>query len=730
MKLDIAKNQVESGSQEVTSRKMTIRSQDMHIIINILRSKMYSNPIRTICQEIMSNARDAHREYGNPNTPIEIKLPDKYDPTFYIKDFGVGITPDRMWDVFINYGASTKRNDNIETGGFGLGAKSPFAYTDQFSIISVTPDENNNLITRQYVAVIKGESGYVDEVLSRPSTDNEYRGTTISIPVNPNNFSSFRQWVINTAEYWDIKPIVKSKDEKIEWPKHDNMFEADNGKWTIEHVSKFNDNSPKAVVDGIVYPINYNSIVNYNDKNKNEELYKLKNYNIRLFFNIGEIQLTATREEIDYSNEETVNLIRNRLKEIIDELIKKISKKIDHCQNLWEAYFEWAKLRHDINCIINSIQWKGITVNNHCINTGRSSIYKFERSRNTYDGIKRSTNCSINLGNDINRVLLAIDDFDYVNPSRSKIAYLFEKNPNVDFIYVLKFHDYINKDYQGNEIKKSAKEIFAEDNKVCHFDKMNYIDLATTPKRKIKRSKNNSNNKRTYTKGRKLSNNGYNYNTSWKEVEEIDIENGSGYYVELYNKESYLEPNEKKYISRLDLINIKRIFNVEVYGIQRRYIKKLGKGWKPFIQLIDQKLKELDQKTIEILEDNDKNNNQFSYDKLIISNSIFKDILQDHSLNQKTKDLFNEWKELSALDKRKNTDLIHMEILEKYSNFQPSKKNIKINNKNIKYFYDLIYNKYHLLFYILKNNCYNYYYNKSLLRQDIINYLNCKENNY
>ena len=39
---------------------------DVGMMFEILRSKMYSNPIQTICREYISNAVDSHREAGCP----------------------------------------------------------------------------------------------------------------------------------------------------------------------------------------------------------------------------------------------------------------------------------------------------------------------------------------------------------------------------------------------------------------------------------------------------------------------------------------------------------------------------------------------------------------------------------------------------------------------------------------------------------------------------------------
>ena len=118
-------------------------SDDNPIIFEILRDKMYSNKIGSICREVASNSRDANRESGKADTPITIEI-IKPDQLMYIgeesicfQDNGIGITPDRMENIFVKYAASTKRDTNGQTGGFGLGAKTPFAYTDTSTVVTV-----------------------------------------------------------------------------------------------------------------------------------------------------------------------------------------------------------------------------------------------------------------------------------------------------------------------------------------------------------------------------------------------------------------------------------------------------------------------------------------------------------------------------------------------------------------------------------------------------------------
>ena len=108
---------------------------DVSTVIEILRNRLYSNPIQTLVQEYICNARDAMREANTwGKTPLVIGVPNAVNPLFTVRDFGLGLTPDRVEKVFVLYGASTKRDSNNQTGGFGIGAKSAWSYTDSFTV--------------------------------------------------------------------------------------------------------------------------------------------------------------------------------------------------------------------------------------------------------------------------------------------------------------------------------------------------------------------------------------------------------------------------------------------------------------------------------------------------------------------------------------------------------------------------------------------------------------------
>jgi DNA topoisomerase VI subunit B len=104
-------------------------------ILKNARQSMYKYPIRTLVQEYLSNGRDSCRE-AKTGFKIDVTLPTSTKLIFKVRDYGVGLSPERVLNVFMKFGKSTKTETDEFTGGFGFGAKSGFAYTDNFTIIS------------------------------------------------------------------------------------------------------------------------------------------------------------------------------------------------------------------------------------------------------------------------------------------------------------------------------------------------------------------------------------------------------------------------------------------------------------------------------------------------------------------------------------------------------------------------------------------------------------------
>lgn len=104
---------------------------DAHFM-HMLSASLYKDQKLAMVREVACNAWDAHIMVDK-TSPIEITIDNE---ELVIKDFGPGIAHDKIGPIYGVYGASTKKNDGKQTGGFGLGCKSPWSYTDTFEVIS------------------------------------------------------------------------------------------------------------------------------------------------------------------------------------------------------------------------------------------------------------------------------------------------------------------------------------------------------------------------------------------------------------------------------------------------------------------------------------------------------------------------------------------------------------------------------------------------------------------
>lgn len=288
MKLHSQENKLETNS-EMESQDFTIG--DASVVIEILRNRLYENKIQSICQEIISNARDAMREVGKDNS-LEITVPNRLNPVFKVRDFGPSISPDRMANVFIRYGSSTKRQTNEQTGGLGIGAKSPFSYTDSFTVTTFLGG-----LRRSYIAHIGVNNQGRLDLISTEQTD-EVNGTEIQMAVKPHDIDEFRKGVFRTIYFWENKPTLKgelSPPVLVSGQKVGDTEIIDNN-MLPEYVRPSSYHSEMlAIIDGIPYPITQKLI------SKVPSLQKLNSLVIKqiiLHFGNGVVEVSASRESI------------------------------------------------------------------------------------------------------------------------------------------------------------------------------------------------------------------------------------------------------------------------------------------------------------------------------------------------------------------------------------------------------------------------------------------------
>lgn len=170
---------------------MTINENALGHIMERL-TDLYANPIMSVIRELTSNAIDATIQAGK-NTPVKIILSET-EETLSIIDNGIGMSYKDIVEIYSQYGASTKTTDLNTVGAYGIGGKSPLAYTDSFIIESAKDGKKVQAI------VSKSDNGPVIQIVSDEDTEDE-NGTTISIPIADGDYDYFRE---NLAEYYYV----------------------------------------------------------------------------------------------------------------------------------------------------------------------------------------------------------------------------------------------------------------------------------------------------------------------------------------------------------------------------------------------------------------------------------------------------------------------------------------------------------------------------------------------
>ena len=433
--------------------------QDQGMIFDILRNKMYSNPILAICREISCNARDAHREVNKADQPCQITLPNSLEPFYKIKDWGPGISPDRMSNIFIRYTASTKRLDNVQTGGFGLGAKTPFSYSDTFTIETVF-----NVIKYNYACVI--DETKVGKLLpmSQENTD-QPNGTEIIIPVKPQDFRFFREGTEFVTRHWDVKPIIKG--DRFDYL---DIKPSLSGKdWFItknDPNSYYSKRDIKLVIDGIEYPVDITQLKGYASTKVLDAIYGT----IYLSFGVGELSLSASREAV-HLDKPTQDKISQKIEVIGKDLSDNVKNKIDALTNLWDANLyltnELSKTFANL-AFLGKIQWKGYELHNGYLNT-EASIFEFYKggySRRSTDPDKLSRSLTKHVNFKPNSVLY-FNDLGIKDPTVKHVSTAFTNDKTLVSLQVICLPD-----------KMTLDDL----NKKYHFDQMNMRKLSEITK--------------------------------------------------------------------------------------------------------------------------------------------------------------------------------------------------------------------------------------------------------
>ena len=123
---------------EIQENKVGIDTKNIGFITQLLTSNLYSKPFESFLREAVSNAYDSHVEAGTDEYILLYirKLDNRGMHRVSVRDYGVGLSPERFYEVYTNIAGSTKRSTNDFIGGFGIGRMASLSVADVSTITS------------------------------------------------------------------------------------------------------------------------------------------------------------------------------------------------------------------------------------------------------------------------------------------------------------------------------------------------------------------------------------------------------------------------------------------------------------------------------------------------------------------------------------------------------------------------------------------------------------------
>lgn len=298
----------------------TFRIKESAKAFSILSSSLYQNPIRSIIRELGCNARDAHVAANNPE-PWKLSLPSVLSPEFAVSDNGTGLSHDEVMQIYTTYFESTKTNSNEFVGALGLGSKSPFSYTDNFTVTSVKDGKKNiysTFLTEEQIPSI---------VLLDSSTTNEPNGVEVRFSVKSADFHKFHSESIEALKFFDQKPIG--------FPRGSDPTILING---IEHTASgaagysYSGKEPLLIMGGVQYA--------FDAKNAAFQKYSVllgARSHMLIRADIGDVDIQPSREGLTMTKK-TIEFISKKFEEALSKINADIEQKIKSAKTEWDSY--------------------------------------------------------------------------------------------------------------------------------------------------------------------------------------------------------------------------------------------------------------------------------------------------------------------------------------------------------------------------------------------------------
>lgn len=318
-------------------------------------SGFYSEPILAIPRELGANAWDSHVKAKNTDKMFEVHAPNTLEPWFSIRDFGTGLTPEAIDKVYTTYFESTKTEENDSDGCMGLGSKTPFNYTENFTVSSWVDG-----IKYVYNCFID-EAGGPNILPLVQERSNEHNGVEVKFAVKMSDISMFVDKITRAYEPFRFRPTITGA--AIVYPERKYMFKNDRN-WALRSDTDRYNRRCRAFMGNYSYPVDNNAISALLGKEADYgKLIKIINSgSFDFFFDIGDLEVAPNKEQLQYDGDNrTAYAIISAARTAYSELQELVKKDIGTPKTMWEAmglykkYNSYDSPLHDILAVLEKI---------------------------------------------------------------------------------------------------------------------------------------------------------------------------------------------------------------------------------------------------------------------------------------------------------------------------------------------------------------------------------------
>lgn len=513
----------------------------------ILSDGIYSDKVTAIIRELSTNANDSHTESGQEK-PFDLHLPTRSEPWFSVRDYGTGMSKEKIEDLYTTYFDSDRNTSDEFTGALGLGSKSPFSYTDNFTVESYINGE-------KFLYSCHIDSYGTPKVnLLLESETSEENGIEVKFSVAEHDFREFERKASGVFYAFNQKPNLTG--QKIDF--HEKLVLHSGKYWeVVRQVWGFRNQVSLAIMGNVAYPINTDPFA---DILTEEENVLLNNSSIDIYFEIGELDVSASRESLSY-DETTIKNIKNKTSKIVKEINQMFSKEANKAKNYWEAvklisqYTKTFNNGVNVPHVVSVVNYRNSPIRiGRAMNFNTREIVDINHYHRDWSGrIKKdveTSRFSVSFG--VIPLVVVNDEKD--GTCARKVRSFLKNNDFYDKVYVIKKNDWkkkYQKDWNNIHVKYSTeipKPVYKKGSRKNYYQD-SFVDLTNE------------------------------INFKFFSSDKVDF-SSPHYYVEIKNKKFIFNDSEidfNKYLNFLktfDLLRDSKIYGIKTVEMNKKAFKE------------------------------------------------------------------------------------------------------------------------------------------------------------